>query len=136
MMALCSDSPADEVRQATPGAFHLVLSHSHDLDYDICKALLAHGQFAWVGLIGSKTKAAKFRHRLQHQGFTRGQISRITCPIGVDGIDSKLPAAIAIAVSAQLLQAVEASELKSSPGVGEEGPTAANAAGQRESRQQ
>src|SRR6185369_3890122 len=129
---LVSDTPADEAKHAPPGAFHIVLTHSHDLDYDICKALLARGDFAWTGLIGSKTKAAKFRHRMERQGFTPQQIARITCPIGVDGIDSKLPAAIAIAVSAQLLRAVESSTLKSSRDSGEEGPTAATAAGQRE----
>jgi xanthine dehydrogenase accessory factor len=132
VMPLASDSPADEVKHAPPGAFHLVLTHSHDLDYDITRALLAHGRFAWFGLIGSKTKAAKFRNRLERQGFTHEEIGRITCPIGVEGIDSKFPAAIAIAVSAQLLQAVEANAKHSSQGVSRGTPTAAAAAGQRE----
>jgi len=133
---LYSESPADEVTHAPLGAFFLVLTHSHDLDYDICKALLARGEFAWTGLIGSKTKAAKFRHRMERQGFTPEQIFKITCPIGVDGIDSKLPAAIAIAVSAQLLQAVEREVSKSARGASQGEPTAANAAGHRGSRPQ
>lgn len=102
--ALLSESPAEEVRAAPAGAYFLVLTHSHDLDYDICRELLKKGDFAWAGLIGSKTKAAKFVHRFERHGFTKEQIGRITCPIGVDGIDSKLPAAIAVAVAAQVLQ--------------------------------
>ena len=106
--ALLSDSPAEEVRAAPAGVYCLVLTHSHDLDYDICRELLKKGDFAWAGLIGSKTKAAKFVRRLERQGFSKEQIKRINCPIGVDGIDSKLPAAIAVAVAAQVLQVMEA----------------------------
>jgi xanthine dehydrogenase accessory factor len=105
---LQSESPAEEVRTAPAEAYFLVLTHSHDLDYDICCELLKKGDFAWAGLIGSKTKAAKFVHRFERQGFSREQINRITCPIGVDGIDSKLPAAIAVAVAAQVLRVLEA----------------------------
>lgn len=106
--ALASESPADEVHSAPAGAYFIVLTHSHDLDYEICRALLGKNDFAWAGLIGSKTKAAKFRHRLERQGVPRHQIDRLTCPIGVDGIHSKLPAAIALAVAAQVLQAIDA----------------------------
>jgi xanthine dehydrogenase accessory factor len=35
-------------------------------------------------------------------------IARLICPIGVPGIESKWPAAIAIGVAAQLLQAISA----------------------------
>jgi xanthine dehydrogenase accessory factor len=107
--ALLSESPAEEVRAAPAGAYFLVLTHSHDLDYDICRELLKKDDFVWAGLIGSKTKAAKFVHRFERQGFSKEQIDRITCPIGVDGIDSKLPAAIAVAVAAQVLQVLERS---------------------------
>ena len=105
---LLSDAPAEEVRAAPAGTYFLVLTHSHDLDYDICRELLKKGDFAWAGLIGSKTKAAKFVHRFERQGFSRERIARIACPIGVDGIDSKLPAAIAVAVAAQVLEVLEA----------------------------
>lgn len=105
---LLSDSPPEEVRAAPAGAYFLVLTHSHDLDYDICRELLKKGDFAWAGLIGSETKAAKFVHRFERHGFSKEQIGRITCPIGVEGIDSKLPAAIAVAVVAQVLRVLEA----------------------------
>ncbi len=58
----------------------------------------------FVGLIGSATKWATFRHRLEDRGFTAEEIARITCPIGVPGITGKEPEVIAVAVAAQLLQ--------------------------------
>jgi xanthine dehydrogenase accessory factor len=101
------DVPADAVADAPANAMFLVLTHSHDMDFDICRAILERGEFAWAGLIGSKTKAARFVQRLRLRGFSSDCIARLTCPIGVGGIDSKLPAAIAVAVAAQVLQVIE-----------------------------
>jgi len=105
---LVADDPAGEVVDAPPGACFLVMTHSHDMDDDICRAIMDRGDSAWAGLIGSKSKAAKFAHRWERQGYRREEIARITCPIGVPGIAGKLPAAIAIAVAAQVLQVMEA----------------------------
>jgi xanthine dehydrogenase accessory factor len=41
---------------------------------------------------------------LLRDGLTRETVSKLICPIGVPGISSKLPGAIAIAIAAQLLQ--------------------------------
>jgi xanthine dehydrogenase accessory factor len=89
--------------QATPGSSFLVLTHDHALDYALCRAILARGDFAWLGLIGSASKRARFRSRLAREGFAPQLIDRLCCPIGIDGIRSKLPAAIAVGVVAQLL---------------------------------
>jgi len=58
-------------------------------------------------VIGSKPKAARFRQRLSRR-FAAGAIARLAMPIGIGGIASKEPAAIAVAVAAQLLQLREA----------------------------
>ena len=56
-------------------------------------------------MIGSASKAARFRSRLAREdGYDDATMARLTCPIGVAGIASKWPAAIAVAVAAQLLQ--------------------------------
>ena len=57
-----------EVDAAPPGAFYLVLTHSHDLDLAITPAILRRGDFGFFGLIGSKTKRARFEHRLRERG--------------------------------------------------------------------
>ena len=98
------DAVEAEVRSAPPGAFYLVLTHQHDLDLRISEAILRRGDFAFFGLIGSKTKKQRFVHRFQERGIGADRISRITCPIGVEGIGGKAPEVIAASVVAQLLQ--------------------------------
>ena len=56
------------------------------------------------GLIGSKTKWATFRHRLEERGFLAAELARVTCPIGLSGITGKEPEVIAVSVAAQILQ--------------------------------
>jgi xanthine dehydrogenase accessory factor len=102
-----SENPAHEVRLAAPGAFYLVMTHSHALDLEIVEAVLARGDAAFLGLIGSKTKRVRFEHRLAAKGYSAQQIAGITSPIGVVGLTSKAPGVVAIAAAAQLLQVAE-----------------------------
>lgn len=85
------------------GAIAVILTHSHDLDYAWASTILKRGDASWCGLIGSKTKRNRFRRRFQSEGLLPQDIERLTCPIGLPGYGSKEPAAIAIAVAAQLL---------------------------------
>lgn len=85
-------------------SFCLIMTHEHSLDLDLCAELLARSDLAYVGLIGSATKAARFRKRLLEQGLSAEQVAKLVCPIGISGIQSKQPAAIAISIAAQLLQ--------------------------------
>jgi xanthine dehydrogenase accessory factor len=99
------DAVEAEVDTAPPGAFYLVLTHRHDLDLRIVEAILARGDFAYCGLIGSRTKRARFVRRFELRGLPASAIARLTCPIGVPGVEGKEPEVIAAAVVAQLLQA-------------------------------
>jgi xanthine dehydrogenase accessory factor len=105
-----SEPVQDAVAQLAPGSRVLIMSFSHAEDLDIViaclKRLRARGDLPYVGLIGSKTKWATFRHRLEARGFTAEEMARITCPIGVPGIGGKEPEVIAVAVAAQLLQSL------------------------------
>ncbi|MDE2277721.1 MAG: xanthine dehydrogenase accessory protein XdhC, partial [Burkholderiales bacterium] len=100
---LCVEPAEAEVATAPPGAFYLVLTHSHDLDLALTRAILARGDFGFFGLIGSATKRARFEHRLRERGCAPALIERIACPIGLPGIAGKEPAVIAVAAVAQLL---------------------------------
>jgi xanthine dehydrogenase accessory factor len=102
-----ADSVAS-VSEAPVGAYFIVMSHSHPLDFALCHALLERNDFAWLGLIGSASKAARFRSRLRRAGLGADVIGKLVCPIGVEGIESKWPAAIAVAVAAQLMQQISA----------------------------
>ncbi len=97
-------------RTLAPGSRVLIMSFSHAEDLDIVIACLERlrerDDLPYIGLIGSKTKWATFRHRLEARGFTAGEMARVTCPIGVPGITGKEPEVIAVAVAAQLLQSL------------------------------
>ncbi|HTT36222.1 MAG TPA: xanthine dehydrogenase accessory protein XdhC [Burkholderiales bacterium] len=108
--ALQTLAPAEEVVHAPAGAAFVVLTHSHALDYDICRAILRHGEFSFAGLIGSHTKAARFAHRFARDGIGEWQRARLVCPIGIAGIASKRPAAVAVSIAAQLLSLRDAHE--------------------------
>lgn len=101
---VCVDGLVGELRAAPAGARVLILTHSHDLDLALTEAALARADLPWVGLIGSATKRARFLHRLEAKGFTPEQISRLHCPIGLEGIAGKEPEVIAVAALAQQLQ--------------------------------
>ncbi|TNC68516.1 xanthine dehydrogenase accessory protein XdhC [Rubellimicrobium roseum] len=102
--------PPALVRYAPTDADHLVLTRSHELDLQLCHALLRHG-FASLGLIGSATKMARFRTKLAALGHTAAHISRIACPIG-DPTLGKHPQAIAVGVAAALMRAAGAGDLR------------------------
>ena len=103
-----SDPVQSAVRGLAPDSRVLIMSFSHAEDLDIVAACLqrqrARGDLPYIGLIGSKTKWATFRHRLEARGYSAEELARITCPIGVPGITGKEPEVIAVAVAAQLLQ--------------------------------
>lgn len=99
---LVAATPADVVRYAPPRAEHLVMTYSHAHDLEICHQILRHG-FRGAGLIGSKTKWARFRSRLRQLGHEDAQIARIACPVGDPSL-GKHPQAIAVGVAAALLR--------------------------------
>lgn len=101
---IVTDSPADQVAGSLANSFFLVMTHSHQLDLEICETLLnQRSDEAYIGVIGSKTKKAKFEKRLALRGFDAGTIARITCPIGLDHLNGKRPAEIALSVATDIL---------------------------------
>ncbi|MEA3029466.1 MAG: xanthine dehydrogenase accessory factor [Sphingomonadales bacterium] len=84
---------------APEGAAVVILTHDHALDYRLTAAALG-SRARFVGLIGSRTKRARFLSRLAADGV---DAARLTCPLGLAGISGKEPEVIAIATLAQLL---------------------------------
>lgn len=99
------------IDDAPEDAAVVVLTHDHALDYRLARAALARTPLAFVGLIGSATKRARFLSRLAKDGVPAEAVARLHCPIGLAGITGKEPDVIAIAVLAQLLQLETATEL-------------------------
>jgi xanthine dehydrogenase accessory factor len=99
-----TDTPEAEVAAAPPGAYFLVMTHSHPLDETLSECILRRGDFAYFGLIGSVSKRRQFEKRLEARGVTKDRLATMTCPIGVEGITGKEPEVIAIAVAAEMLR--------------------------------
>lgn len=99
-----SDDPELEVDDLPPNSYILVMTHSHPLDEAICARALRRGDHRYLGLIGSASKRARFEKRWRRAGIDAAAIAGLICPIGIDGIDGKHPAEIAVAVAAQLLR--------------------------------
>jgi len=99
-----TDAPEAEVAAAPPGAYFLVMTHSHPLDEALCECILRRGDFAYFGLIGSLSKRRQFEKRLEARGVAKDRLATMTCPIGIEGITGKEPEVIAIAVAAEVLR--------------------------------
>lgn len=102
-----SDPVQAAVRDLPAGTLVLIMSFSHAEDLDIVATCLTRrrerGDLPFIGLIGSQTKWATFRHRLEARGFSAAELAGVTCPIGLPGITGKEPEVIAASVAAQLL---------------------------------
>ncbi|CAG1000969.1 hypothetical protein BURK1_02852 [Burkholderiales bacterium] len=113
---LATDAPVDEIADAPRGAYVVVMTHSHALDFDIVEAALARGDWAYLGLIGSKAKREQFARRLAARGTEETVLARVTCPIGATaGLASKEPGAIAVGVAAELLAVYERLQASAAP---------------------
>ena len=103
-----SDPVQAAVADLSAGSQVVIMSFSHAEDLDIVATCLRRqrerGDLPFVGLIGSRTKWATFRHRLAQRGFSQEELAHVTCPIGMPGVVGKEPEVIAVAVAAQLLQ--------------------------------
>lgn len=91
------------IAEAPADAAILILTHDHALDYRLTRAALDRPAVSFIGLIGSRTKRARFLSRLEADGIGDEARDRLTCPIGLPGIVGKEPDVIAVATLAQIL---------------------------------
>ncbi len=99
------------VEQCPDNAYFLVMTHSHELDFELIEAILSRGDSAYCGLIASKSKSAVFRSRLARKGFTESELLKLTAPIGLAQRTGNLPMEVAIAAVSELLQIKNQREL-------------------------
>jgi xanthine dehydrogenase accessory factor len=85
-----TDDPETAVKNAAPGSYFIVMTHSHAIDQQLSERILRRGDAAWFGLIGSDTKRRLFRKRLAQRGLTEQQLAGMTCPIGIPASRSPL----------------------------------------------
>ncbi len=102
--------PEEMLLELRPNAHILIFTHDHAEDIALLERALSRPDLGFIGLIGSKVKWIHFREQLLQNGLTEADLARVTTPIGLPHISSKLPQVIAISVAAQLLQHLELQE--------------------------
>ena len=106
---LClTDDPVGELSRASAGSYMLVLTHNHQLDYELTEAALKRGDLEFLGVIGSETKALRFRQRLAHRQFSEADIAKLICPVGLEQVSGKRPMEVAISIVGQLITLYQA----------------------------
>jgi xanthine dehydrogenase accessory factor len=100
---IVAEEPIDEVDALPAGSYCIVMTHNHQLDLELSAAILARNDFTWFGLIGSKTKRAKFEHRLRDRGLGPAVLQRMRCPMGLAEVKGKLPIEIAVSIAAEII---------------------------------
>lgn len=61
--------PEAEIRAARPGSAAVILTHDHAQDFLLAAEALARGDLAYVGMIGSATKRARFARLARERGI-------------------------------------------------------------------
>ena len=100
---IVSDNPVDEIANMPAGSFFIIMTHNHQLDFELCQALLKRGDFVYAGLIGSDTKWKRFQHRLKHREFSQQAIEQLNCPIGLSAVPGKRPMEVAVSIAAEVI---------------------------------
>ncbi|WP_407333882.1 xanthine dehydrogenase accessory protein XdhC [Enterovibrio sp. 27052020O] len=108
-----SDDPVGEVATLPANSMYLVLTHNHQLDFDLCRAILKRGDSRYFGVIGSLSKRKRFDHRLKDRGFDQAAINTMICPIGIGSVKGKHPAEIAVSVAGELIACYQGEHISS-----------------------
>lgn len=104
---LVTDTPASLIPTLAPNTWILILTHNHQLDFELVCAALKHNKLDYLGMIGSETKARRFRTRLQHREIEQQKIDKLICPVGLKSVQGKRPIEVAVSISGQIIQMLE-----------------------------
>jgi xanthine dehydrogenase accessory factor len=94
--------PEADIRAARNGASFIIVTHDHALDFLLAAEALMRLDAAYVGMIGSATKRAKFAQFCKTHA-PKPDIARLVCPIGAIGSADKRPELIAAFVVAEVM---------------------------------
>jgi xanthine dehydrogenase accessory factor len=95
--------PEAVVRSAPEGSAFVILTHDHALDFLIAAEALKRRDSPYVGMVGSKTKRAKFSSWYLGEGGDRDALRRLVLPIGAFGLVDKRPEVIAALAAAEIM---------------------------------
>ncbi|AEF54439.1 xanthine dehydrogenase accessory protein XdhC [Marinomonas posidonica] len=97
-------SMLEHIDRMSANEIALVMTHDHALDYQLVEALLDRKDCRFIGLIGSQTKAMRFKKRLASASFSKAEIDSVHSPVGIPEVAGKKPFEIAISIAGQIIQ--------------------------------
>jgi xanthine dehydrogenase accessory factor len=115
---IIASEPHDELEDLPNGSDVLILTHNHQLDFELCLTALKRNrnplqQLRSIGLIGSQAKALRFQKRLTDRlegqlgnpsvAMIENQVKTIRCPVGLSSIPGKLPMEVAVSIVGELI---------------------------------
>ncbi|NQZ11795.1 MAG: xanthine dehydrogenase accessory protein XdhC [Algicola sp.] len=98
-----SDHPEDMVAKAPDNSYFIVMTHNHQMDFEICQTILERRSFKYLGLIASKTKWRRFQQRFGHRDIDPALVRQMSCPIGSEHVPGKKPMEIAVSIAAEII---------------------------------
>jgi xanthine dehydrogenase accessory factor len=96
------DMPAT-VANLPEEAFVLLMTMGHGSDRPVLLEILKTRQFPYLGVIGSRAKAARLKKDIAEAGLPATCQEAFFCPVGLD-LGNNQPPEIAVSVAAQLLK--------------------------------
>jgi xanthine dehydrogenase accessory factor len=103
--------PADYIDALTDNTYVVCMTQGHKTDLPVLQRIYEGGrEFPFVGVIGSRAKAAVLRRELSEAGIDHGKL-QFHCPVGLD-LGTNHPAEIAVSIAAQLLAVRDAKSAK------------------------
>ena len=99
-----AEEPELEVKTMPENSYYIVMTHNHQMDFDISQAILKRGDFSYLGLIASDTKWRRFQQRYKHRDIDALQVARMNCPIGLSQVGGKLPMEVAVSIAGEVIQ--------------------------------
>ncbi|HTM79067.1 MAG TPA: xanthine dehydrogenase accessory protein XdhC, partial [Devosia sp.] len=95
--------PEVVVRNAPDGSAYVILTHDHALDFMIAYEALKRTDSPYVGMVGSRTKRARFSSWYLAEGGEKAALQRLILPIGDQGLGDKRPEVIAALAAAEIM---------------------------------
>lgn len=107
------DSPTGEIALLPADSWVIIMTHDHQLDFELAEKALKRPDLPYIGMIGSDTKTRRFQQRLMAKGIPESRLGDFYSPIGESVVPGKLPIEVAVSVSAQLIQRLHSSQTNS-----------------------
>jgi len=105
-----SEEPELEVANMPANSYYIVMTHNHQMDFEISQAILKRADFNYLGLIASDTKWRRFQQRYKHRDIDQAQVERMNCPIGLSQVGGKLPMEVAVSVAGEIINSYQADQ--------------------------